>query len=121
MLNVSDLQLESRECVVELGLDMELKVTYDPNLITSNTLLDLTKDSDELCQIVSEILISWDLTDNEKKPYPITHDNLANMPLKFVNKIFEAIITDAFPKAESTTSEDSTKEKARRVTRKGRQ
>ncbi len=119
MLNVSDLLAGTRDMVVDFGNGNELKLTYDPTQITANLLVDLSSDSDELCKILSELVVDWDLEDGEGKPFEPTHDNIANnMSLIVVNKIFEAIFSDAFPKATSTTSEDTTQAKARRVTRK---
>lgn len=118
MLNVSDLLAGTRDMVVDFGGGNELKLTYDPNQITANLLVDLSSDSDELCKILSELVIAWDLED-DGKPFEPTHENIANnMSLIVVNKIFEAVFNDAFPKAASTTSEDTTPAKVRRVTRK---
>ena len=120
MLNVSDLIEGSRDMTIDFGEGNELNLTYDPTVISSNMLMDLKSNSDELCQILSELIISWDLVSNDGGPFEPTHENLTNMPLALVNKFFEEIFADAFPKAASTTSEDTTPPKVRRVTKKGR-
>lgn len=106
--------------IVDFGNGNTLNVVYDPIVITSNMMLDLRNNSDELTKILSELIVRWDLTDNSGAPFDPTPENLANTPLLVVNKIFESIFADAFPKAASTSSDDSTPATARRVTKTAR-
>lgn len=98
-LRLKDLQNNRKECNVVLDDGASMKVTYNPNKISTTNLNLAGEGLSALCCSLADIIVAWDLYDEEDKPMPVTEDNLKLLNLIIVNKIFEAILTDAFPKA----------------------
>lgn len=98
-LKIKDLQKGRKECTVSLEDGLSMKVTYNPNKISTMNLNAAGEGLNSLCESLSNIVTSWDLYDEEDKQMPVTLDNLKSLNLMIINKIFEAILTDAFPKA----------------------
>jgi hypothetical protein len=98
-LKVKDLQKSRKECVVNLEDGSSVKVAYNPNKISAVNLNAAGEGLNSLCESLSHILIAWDIYDEDDAIMPVTIDNLKSLNLMIVNKIFEAVLTDSFPKA----------------------
>lgn len=98
-LKIKDLQKGRKECVVNFDDGASMKVAYNPNKISTINLNAAGEGLNSLCDSLAEILVSWDLYDEDDVLMPVTVENLKSLNLMIVNKIFEAVLTDAFPKA----------------------
>lgn len=98
-LKIKDLQKGRKECVVSFDDGASMKVVYNPNRISAINLNAASEGLNSLCDSLAEILVSWDLYDEDDVLMPVTVENLKSLNLMIVNKIFEAVLTDAFPKA----------------------
>jgi hypothetical protein len=97
-LRIKDLQNGRKECTVQMDESSTLKVGYNPNKISAANLNMAGEGLNHLCESLAKIITSWDLYDEEDKMMEVTVENIKSLNLLFVNKIFEAILTDAFPK-----------------------
>lgn len=113
MLTINDLVSENKPCTIQFG-DKSLVLQYDPNVITSNMLADMNLSTDEMCRILSELIVSWDLVGKEGEPIKPSFEFLASLNMVIVNKLMQAIFDSAFPKAESTQSSATTARRGRR-------
>lgn len=113
-ISLTDLQVDNKTFDMELGAGKKLTITYDPNLITSNMLTDMNLGVAETCKILSELILDWDLVDDDKKPIKPTEEFFNSLKIIVMNKILTAIFDDAFPKAESTQSSGITRRRGQR-------
>lgn len=97
-LRIKDLQNGRKECIVQIDETSSLKVGYNPNKISAVNLNMAGEGLNPLCESLSKIITSWDLYDEDDKMMEVTVENIKSLNLLFVNKMFEAILTDAFPK-----------------------
>jgi hypothetical protein len=98
-LKIKDLQNGRKECLVAFEDGNTMKVIYNPNKISAFNLNMAGEGLDNLCEALSKIITSWDLIDENDKEMESNVDNLKSLNLVLVNKIFETILADAFPKA----------------------
>ena len=57
--------------------------------------------SQELAQILSEVIISWDVLDDDGQPLPPTIDLLMDLPLAFLSAVSVGIGEDMRPEGQS--------------------
>jgi hypothetical protein len=100
-LKLKDLYVNNKEAVIEFPAG-ELKITYNPNKITTKHLTTAATGLEELCDILLEFLVSWDLVDEANATMPLTKESLQDLKVSILNEIFEGILADAFPKVKST-------------------
>lgn len=98
-LRLKDLQNARKECTVTLEEGVSFKVIYNPNKISASMLNQAGEGLNNLCESLAKILVTWELLEEDEKPMEVTVDNLKSLNLLIINKIFEAVLTDAFPKA----------------------
>lgn len=113
-ISLTDMQVENKTFEMDFGKGKTLNITYDPNLITSDMLTDMNMGVAETCKILSELILEWDLVDDEKKPVAPTEAFFNSLKIIVMNKILTAIFDDAFPKAESTQSSGITRRRGQR-------
>ncbi len=113
-LSLTDLQVSNKTFEMDFGGGKTLNITYDPNLITSDMLTDMNLGVAETCKILSELIIEWDLLDDDKKPILPTEAFFTSLKIVVMNKILTALFDDAFPKAESTQSSGITRRRGQR-------
>lgn len=82
----------TRPWVVEATLDVQdeqVVFSYDRNMLTTRLLADAQASDDVLllARLLAEILVGWDVTDNDGDPYPPTIENLAALPLDLLRQL----------------------------------
>ncbi len=97
-LRLKDLQTNRKECEVKLEDGQSMKVGYLPNSISTANLNMAGEGLNNLCESLANIVVSWDILDEDDKPLEVSLDNLKKLNLVILNKIFESILSDAFPK-----------------------
>jgi hypothetical protein len=91
--------------VVEVALGEEsLAVTYDRDALLRATadaaptvFLEKTRfaQSQATIDVLAEAIVSWNLFDDDGRPYPTDRESLSDLPLVALYKIAQAIETDA--------------------------
>lgn len=82
--------------------------TYRPGIITPATqgsLMDLMDGNRELvafAKLLSKSLISWDLTDDDGKPYPLTEEALQELPGHFLADVVNTFFAQQRPNEEKS-------------------
>ena len=103
-IRFKDLKDKVRKVVVEWD-DDTLAVEYRPGASTVETAIALQeaiKDEDgsptlAMVESFQEMVVSWDLLDEDDKPYPITTETLRKLPTYFLVEIMHAIAEDQNP------------------------
>lgn len=105
-IRIANLGTDTR--TVELSIDNEvLRVVYRPSGVTPVTedrLRAMAADQRggaSLVVLLADVLVSWDLLDNDGTPYPITAESLSCLPTLFLARLTDAIKQDVIPKAPS--------------------
>jgi len=90
-------ELKTKEIILP---DSGAKVVIKDKLTFGTTLemMDFDKERDAQLFMVEGMIISWDFMDNDKKPIPITADNIKKLSPTYgqfiINQIMEFIIID---------------------------
>jgi hypothetical protein len=101
-LSITDLAANEKHLTISFG-DDALNLVYYPNKMTSKLLLhidevyDGTKDELGIHEALSELIKSWDLTDTDGSPYPITPTALSKLGIPVLRVITQAIGEDSRP------------------------
>jgi hypothetical protein len=101
-LSITDLAANEKNLKIPIG-DDAINLVYYPNKMTSKLLLhidevyDGTRAELGIHEALAELIKSWDLTDEEGKPYPITPASLAALGIPVLRVITQAIGTDSRP------------------------
>ncbi len=99
-MKFSDLKKEFRQLTVDIDGE-SLNIAYYVNAYTPELEADMLdaehKPATALAQAMTVMLKSWDLEDDDGKPYPLAFSALSKLPLNFMLKIFEAIGRDMRP------------------------
>lgn len=97
MPKLSAIANDKTKLTVPLGQDEELKVTYRPSRMTPRLMEQVQqaeKDgsiSGALLAPLAELLVSWDLTDDEEEPIPTTVEALSGVPFVILRHVLEAV------------------------------
>lgn len=73
---------------VELTLDVALDRFVESEL---NERFARAKTNEELREILADIIVGWDLTDDNGEPLPITPETLAELPLPIIRDLWVLI------------------------------
>ncbi|NMC54969.1 MAG: hypothetical protein GYA48_15185 [Chloroflexi bacterium] len=98
-IRISDLVQEERTITIMVG-DEELSVTYRPKAYTPvvedqmQSLIESNRPGNGLAQMLSHILISWDVVDETNKPLEMTFENLRKFPVSLLTLITQEINKD---------------------------
>lgn len=109
-IRLSALTADRRTVKVPFG-DDTLSLVYKPSAINAvqeaRELEEREKGRHLLAQArsLSEIILSWDLVDDDAKPLPVSEDAIATFGLDVVSKITRSILDDLLPNR--TTASDS--------------
>lgn len=93
---------------VDLGAGVVVEVVVDPSRMTGAALQDVydTQQPREIAACLADLLVEWDITDDDDAPLALTADNLLRLPLaglmRLLNGIQEQVRPD--PKAEGSFS-----------------
>jgi hypothetical protein len=79
-----------------LGED-SINLVYYPNKLTTAAVNQFDQGLDGMNQTLSEIIKSWDVTDDDGNPYPITPDSLQALGIGVVRLVGMAIVEDLRP------------------------
>lgn len=90
-MKLSDLKAATKKLTVPLGGEV-LTISYRPGAITLSAAY-----SDDIAQVLSQVLAGWDLEDDDGKTYPTTREALMNLPIDFLARVVRAILEDAAP------------------------
>lgn len=113
-LSLKDLRSDNKTFEMDFGEGKTLNITYNPNIISADMLTDMSLGVNESCAIMSELVVDWDLVDNDGNKIKPTEDFFKSLGLAFVNPMLEAIFNNAFPKVESTPSSVTSRRRAQR-------
>jgi hypothetical protein len=91
--------LEKRATVaIDMGDGESLNVTYRPNSITPE-LIDRAGTQETsaalVVSITSGLVEAWDLTDEHDKTIPVTAQEIAKLPINFLNSVISAVSADS--------------------------
>lgn len=101
-MKISDLRKGQRTLAVDLDGET-LTLTYRTGAVTPAThdqaldLVEKQRVGAALARSLSLSLLSWDLTDDNGAPYPVTEEALRELPVSFLDKVFTAIQEDLVP------------------------
>jgi hypothetical protein len=101
-LSITDLAANEKSLFIPIG-DDGIKLVYYPNRMTSKLLLhmddvyDGTREELGIHEALVELIKSWDLTDGDGNPYPITATALAKLGIPVLRVITTAIGNDSRP------------------------
>lgn len=101
-IRVSALTADRRTVKVSFG-DDALTLTYRPSAVNAvqeaRELEDREKGQHLMAQArsLAEIVVSWDLQDDDGQPLPVSADVLAPLGLDFTSKVTRAILDDLLP------------------------
>ena len=105
-VKLSQLGSKKREAQVEYGDDI-VAITYLPGKFTPRVEARLNeaqaenKTSQEVAQVLSEVLVRWDVLDDNGKPLKPTAELMMDMPLSFLTIIAKTLGEDMSPNAKS--------------------
>ena len=90
-----------RSVEVPLGYGEPLKIQYNAGIYTPKFLEEMRDKSTR--EMLSLLIHTWDLTDDEGKPYPYDAESLENLPHLILNEIVDAITNDLVLKSGTGT------------------
>lgn len=88
-IRLSDLQKATRELTVTLG-EFVIEISYKVNAITPAFL----RQKQEAAAQLAEILVSWNLVDDENEIIPVSVETIDLLPLQLQSKLFDSILSD---------------------------
>jgi len=108
MANIKSIEKRTRTIPVDLGDGDTLKVEYRPSAYTPEFEMKVqggidAKDRDALGKMLVDILLDWDLYEDEaqKVKVPITVERLRSLPMLVLGPVLEAIGEDLSPNRKS--------------------
>jgi hypothetical protein len=99
-ISLSHMKNDKRTLTVHYFGD-ECNVTYRPSAltpVTENALRD-AEDNTTLIDTLAEMIVAWDVLDEEGKPLPIEADVLNQLPNAFLGHVLQACREDMLPKS----------------------
>lgn len=99
-IRIGDLQGEIRSMEFPWNGDV-VKLSYKAGMITADfedevqTLVETKRTVGAAATFLSELLVEWDVQDNEKNPWPPTLEHLRTLAYTFTDRLVSAIVTDA--------------------------
>lgn len=110
-IRLSDLAAQRRDLDVEFDGEV-VKVVYQPGKMTmqmqqrANQAMQMPAEEGnrELAQILSDLVIAWDVLEDEGKALPVNPETVSMMPLRFVTVLTRAIFADISPNARTASS-----------------
>lgn len=86
-----------------------VSITYKPSEMTpvvEAQIREASNAGDEkvMLEVLSRLVVSWDVLDEKEKPIPVTAKTMATMPSAFLTAIFTGIRDDMVPKAKTGRS-----------------
>lgn len=94
-----------RQALIDLGDGDTLTITYDANRLTTSwleqgLLRDDQNDARSLAKAVAEVLLGWDVTEDDGSPWPPTADNIATMAIPTQRTLIAQMLEAAIPTSE---------------------
>lgn len=110
-IRLSELAAQRRELDVQFDGDV-VKVVYLPGKMTmqmqqrANDAMQMPADQGnrELAQILSDLVVEWDVLEDEGKALPVTPDTISLLPLRFVTLLTKSLFADISPNAKTASS-----------------
>ena len=87
------------------------KALWTPRMVGKYLDLESKSPADQLAanvEVLSLILVSWELTDDQDRPIPTTPEGLQDVPLTVLGPLVEAIMADAQPSSEEGNGSSDT-------------
>lgn len=109
-IRLSDVKNNSRDVVVPLG-EYEVNVKYRPQAMTAveedvfQKMLTDESYTDACVQLVLDVVVQWDVLDDDDTPLPITDEICRKtLPIKFLREVVKVVMGDMYPKEENVSS-----------------
>jgi len=100
-IRLSDLTKETRKISVNIGASEPLEIEYRARAYTAELEDNLTGAQEHpaatLAQILQRLVVSWNLVDDNDRPYPLDETHLGKLPVQVMIAIFQAIAEDMRP------------------------
>jgi len=99
-VRLSDLRSEIKTFTLLVG-DDTLTVRYHAGKLTPMELdrAQTLRDADALAEVLSGLLVDWDLLKEDGQPLEVTKENLCGLPLVFQRNVLIALLEDMRPNA----------------------
>jgi len=100
-IRISDLARETRKITINIGLSEPLEIEYRVMAYTPD-LEDIILGTQDrpaaaLAHILNHLVVSWNLVDDDDKPYMLDDEHMRKLPLPVMLRIFQAIAEDMRP------------------------
>ncbi len=101
-IRISHLSKDRRSIVIPVG-DEALNIVYRPGGLTPETedrLHELTEEQRggaALVAFLRDLIVSWDLLDDQGKPLPVDETTLRLLPTGFLSMMVQTIVDDMRP------------------------
>lgn len=110
-MRLSEIFSEVKTVTLPVG-DGTLELGYRPSAITPELVDRMNGSSsapgEAIAQSVCDLVDSWDLTDDEGKPYPLTAEAVRKLPISFLASITKAVTEDITPNAQRRNNSKGT-------------
>ena len=100
--SLAEFRQDTKRITVTIGAH-QLTVTYRQHAYTPEieeafaTARELQRQSHALFWLARELIVEWDLLDDDRRPLPLDPEHLRKVPLDIFEAIFAAIRQDTIP------------------------
>ena len=91
---------------VELG-DVTVNFTYKPYVVTLGMSMELSGGGVEMIKVLSDVIESWDLFLSEEGDFPVTEENLKQLPMELASLMAKKITGGDNEVGEAGSSSDA--------------
>lgn len=85
-VTLSQIMDETADGVATVG-DLEIGFTYRPNAVTVDMAMKLAEEKIDVIDLLSEVLVSWDVVQTEGEDFPPTAENMRLVPVPLITAI----------------------------------
>lgn len=100
-IRLSDITRSTRKITVDIGAHEPLEIEYRAEAYTPEleALIDNAekRPASTLAQMLSRLVVSWTLEEDDGRMYPPDEKHLAKLPMSFLLAVFTAIAEDMRP------------------------
>ena len=97
-IRLSELTARQANLAVDVGGGETLNVVFRPGAITPEVaVIDETTNIDRVYGFFRQVIVSWDLVDDDGVPLPMVDASLARVPLVVLAEVMQAAIMAARP------------------------
>lgn len=98
-IRLSDLEKDHRTCTFSVG-EEKAQITYRPSAYTPELESSIMDEMDQtrlgkmLAELLSKILIEWEIVDDQGNMIPPTKENLMKFPVTVLSQIMDTVGSD---------------------------